>query len=95
MRSGFRGAERQHYIKKLNRRDGERWKPIIFDREGNEIEEQEHFSPSRYRLMAVKVLGYTHTEAGLRRLGEIADECAEYNDMMAESCRNDDDIVYN
>lgn len=94
MRGSLRRAERRYEIKKLNTRDGEKWKPIIFDRDGNEIEERETFSPLRYRLIAVKVLGYTHTEAGLRRLGEIADECAVYNDMMAESRENGNDSIY-
>lgn len=83
-----------HSAKKLNKRERREWKPIIFDRDGNEIEEQEHFSHSRYRLIAVKLLGYTHAEAGFRKLGEISDEFAEYNDMMSESLENSSDNIY-
>lgn len=40
---------------------------------------------SRLRLLAVKTLGYTHTEAGYRLAGEIIDEYAEYAEMMREA----------
>lgn len=81
-------------IKKLNKREEEKWRPIIFDREGNEIEEREHFSSSRYRLIAVKILGYTHTEAGYLSIGKIIDEAAEYNDMLTESREKSGDNIY-
>lgn len=48
---------------------------------------------SRLRILAVKNLGYTHTEAGLRRAGAIIDEYIDYADMISgarEDKRNDD-----
>ena len=94
MRGSIRNVKRRHEVKKLNKREEEKWRPIIFDREGNEIEEQNHFSPSRYRLIAVKILGYTHTEAGYLSIGRIIDEAAEYNDMLVSSRDKDGDDIY-
>lgn len=85
-----------HEIKKLRRRGGgERWEPIVFDREGNEtVDEGERLTASRLRIMAVKNLGYTHTEAGYRRAGDIIDEYIDYADMISETRENkrNDDI---
>lgn len=94
MRGSFRSVKRRHDSKKLNKREEEKWRPIIFDRDGNEIEEREHFSPSRYRLIAVKALGYTHTEAGYLSIGRIIDEAEEYNDMLVCSRNKDGDDIY-
>lgn len=83
-----------HESKKLKRRGGgERSKPITFDREGNEtVDEGERLTASRLRLMAVKTLGYTHTEAGFRTCGAIVEEYNEYADMMAKP-KEDYDIM--
>ena len=48
---------------------------------------------SRLRMLAVKNLGYTHTETGFRRAGAIIDEYIDYADMISEARedkRNDD-----
>ncbi len=86
-----------HESKKLRRREGgERWEPIVFDREGNEtVDEGERLTASRLRIMAVKNLGYTHTEAGYRRVGDIIDEYIDYADMITETRENkrNDDIL--
>lgn len=78
--------------KKLIRRGGAaKWEPIEFDKDGNEIEKDTALSPSRLRLIAVKSLGYTHTEAGLRTAAQIITEQTEYMDMLeTHTDRNDD-----
>ena len=50
---------------------------------------------SRLRILAVKQLGYTHTEVGLRKAGVIIDEYIDYADMLKESRsdRGRDDIL--
>lgn len=80
--------------KKLKRRGGgKRSKPIVFDREGNEtVDEGERLTASRLRLMAVKTLGYTHTEAGYRTCGTIIEEYNEYADMITRP-KEDYDIM--
>ena len=47
---------------------------------------------SRLRLMAVKTLGYTHTEAGFRTCGAIIEEYNEYADMIIRP-KEDYDIM--
>lgn len=81
------GAYELHESKKLKRRGGgERWEPIVFDRDGNEtVDEGERLTASRLRILAVKNLGYTHTEAGFRRAGAIIDEYIDYADMISEA----------
>jgi hypothetical protein len=39
----------------------------------------------RFRNIAVRRLGYTQTEAGRRRLGEISDELADLVNMEREA----------
>lgn len=39
----------------------------------------------RFRNIAVKRLGYTHTEAGRRTLGQIADELSDLCEMEREA----------
>lgn len=87
MRYDCRRACKLYESKKLKRRGGgERWESIVFDRDGNEtVDEGERLTASRLRILAVKNLGYTHTEAGLRRAGAIIDEYIDYADMISEA----------
>ena len=49
---------------------------------------------SRLRILAVKNLEYTHTEAGFTRAGAIIDEYIDYADMISEAQadQSNDDI---
>lgn len=79
------------HTKKLNRRGGaDGWKPIQFDKDGNEVENTDEIAPSRFRVYGVKILGYTQTEVGFRTIGNISDEMCEYENMLSESKEKND-----
>ena len=50
----------------------------------DEEEALPRFAPRFYNL-AVRRLGYTHTEAGLRRLGQLMDELNDLIDLENEA----------
>lgn len=66
------------------------WRAIDFDSDGKEtVEDGEQVTPLCLRLLAVKQLGYTHTEAGFALSGRLVDEYLEYCEMLNAGAKKD------
>ncbi len=69
----------------------EEWRVDAMD-DGEETENAA--SPSRLRILATQLLGYTHTEFGMRKMHQITDELTVIINKNKKSKESGDDLEW-